>query len=89
MTYEEKTYEEKTLVTIKYLESLGNDPHEAVDILANLMHDCCMDLPQRCHYSKEYCDLKKKQKHTALVQLRKLPYGEDIIKEETRLMLCR
>lgn len=83
------TYEEKTLVTIEHLESLGNDPHEAVDILANLMHDCSMNLPQRGWYDKEYCDLKRKQKNTALVELRKLPYGIDIIKEESRLMLCR
>ena len=67
-----------------YLESLGNTPDEAVDILSGLMHDCSMSLPQRGWYSDDYCKLKRKQKNTAMVQLRKLPYGEDIIKEEQK-----
>lgn len=83
------TYEKKLEAVLNHLESLGNDENEAVDILSGLMHDCSMNLPQRAWYGKEYCEQKKQQKHTAMIQLRKLPYGEDIIKEESRLMLCR
>jgi hypothetical protein len=79
------TYEEKLTAVLNHLQSIGNDEEEATEILSGLMHDCSMSLPQRGWYSKEYCDLKRKQKNTAIVQLRKLPYGEDIIKTEQNL----
>lgn len=79
------TYEEKLNAALNHLEGLGNTRNEACQLLGNLMYDCSMSLPQRGWYSKEYCDRKRNQKQCAIVQLRKLPYGEDIIKEEQKL----
>lgn len=80
------TYEQKLEVVLNHLETLGNSEQESSELLATLMHDCSMSLPQRGWYSDDYCKLKREQKNTAIVQLRKLPYGEDIIKEEQKLV---
>jgi hypothetical protein len=78
------THEEKLEKAISYLESLGNTEEDAVELLANLIHDATMRLPQRGWNSDIYCNLKKDQKNTAMVQLRKLPFGEEILKEELK-----
>lgn len=43
-----------------------------------------MRLPQRGWYKDDYCKLKRLEKNTAIVELKKLPFGEDILKEELK-----
>lgn len=78
------THEEKIQHCLNHLESLGNTEKEAIELFVNLTHNATMRLPQRGWYKDDYCKLKRLEKNTAIVELKKLPFGEDILKEELK-----
>ena len=77
------TYEQKLLVALAKLEE-NNTEEEASNVLASLLHDSTMSLPQRGWYKDEYVKECRERKNTAKIELRKLPYGEDILKQEEK-----
>lgn len=76
-------YEKKLMAAMKALEAQGNSADEATEILARLIHDSTMSLPQRAHYPRSFCELRQLEQNTARVQLRKLPHGDEILKQES------
>mgnify|MGYP007125635173 CR=1 FL=1 len=70
------SYDGKLLTILNHLESLGNSEEESIKILSGLLHDCKRPVYPKSEGSK---------RQTAMIQLRQLPYGLEIIKKEQSL----
>ena len=69
------THEEKLLAAINFLQSKGNTEQEACNMIAKWLYEatnCAVTMDERA------------QRITAIIQLRKLPHGQEILEAEKK-----